>query len=310
MKVFRRFSKIFGAFLLVAAMLSGTVAPALAAEDERPEYRLQISPASQDIGELKPGATYTGSLKVQNTGTKAFEFKVYATPYSVKDEDYSPDYTTETNYSTISNWITFSEESGTVESDHEKEITFTIKVPTDVAAGGQYAMIAVEMVNNEEVSGSTGVSAIRRVGMLLYANIEGQTRKTGSVVENKVPSFLFKPPVSVTSIVENIGNTHAKVKYVLQVYPLFGDEEVFTNEEDPVTVTLLPETRRFNTLSWEGAPQLGIFRVKQTISFWDEISTTEKIVFLCPIWFLFIILLLIFLIIFWIVSRIRSRRDA
>ena len=129
------------------------------------------------------------------------------------------------------------------------------------------------------------------------------------MIENKIPTFLFNPPISASSIVENTGNTHANVKYVLQVYPFFGDEEVYTNEEDPTTLVLLPDTRRLNTVSWEGAPSLGIFRVKQTVSFWDETSTTEKLVFLCPIWFIFIVLLIIFCAIFWIVSRVRNRKE-
>ena len=94
----------------------------------------------------------------------------------------------------------------------------------------------------------------------------------------------------------------------MQVFPLFGDEEVYTNEENPVKQMVLPGTNRYNELSWDGAPALRIFRVKQTVKIFDEVSVTEKMVFLCPIWFLFIVLLLIFCVIFWIVSRVRNRR--
>ena len=58
-----------------------------------------------------------------------------------------------------------------------------------------------------------------------------------------------------------------------------------------------------NTISWDGAPHLGIFKVKQTVKFLGETKTTEKLVFICPIWLLFIILAIIFLIIFLIVNR-------
>ena len=95
--------------------------------------------------------------------------------------------------------------------------------------------------------------------------------------------------------------------YTLQVYPLFGNEEVYTNEENPEKRTILPETRRLNTMSWDGAPQLGIFRVKQTVKFLDDTKVTEKLVFICPLWFLFVVLAIIFLAIFWIVSRVRGR---
>ena len=93
----------------------------------------------------------------------------------------------------------------------------------------------------------------------------------------------------------------------LQVFPLFGNEEVYTTEENPELKVIFPETKRYSEVAWEGAPALGIFRVKQTIKIFDEVSEVEKLVFLCPLWFIAIILLLIFLIIFWIVSRVRGR---
>lgn len=308
MKIFQRFSKfLVGAICAVVFSIFGASA-AMAAEV--PEYRIQMSPAREDIGDLKPGDSYSGKFKVQNTGTKAFSFTTGVSPYSVVDEYYSPDYDNNNQYTDIVEWVTFSKDGGTVEPDDEVEIAYTIKVPADVPTGGQYAVLYAEISPSDDASTSgSGIAANRRVGMLLYSNVEGNTRKTGEVIENKIPSILFNPPVSATSIVSNTGNTHAKVSYVLQVYPLFGDEEVYTNEEDPVVLTVLPETRRFNTVTWPGAPQLGIFRVKQTVSFWNETSTTEKVVFLCPIWFLFIVLLIIFCAIFWIFTRIRNRKQ-
>lgn len=308
MKIFQKLKFVLAAFFTSATMaLIGSNAVQAA---DVPEYRIQISPAKFDVGELKPGETYNGIFKVQNTGSKSFDFKVSVSPYTVKDEHYSPDYDTANQYTDIVNWIKFSKDTGTVEPNGEVEVAYEIKVPVDVPAGGQYAILSAETTNEENNGDTSGIVAVRRVGMLLYSNVNGTTRKTGSVLENKVSSILFNPPISGTSIVENTGNTHASVKYVLQVYPLFGNEEVYTNEEDPMILTVLPETRRLNTVSWPGSPHLGIFKVRQTITIFDQVSTTEKIVFLCPIWFLFIILLIIFCVIFWIVSRIRERRKA
>ena len=148
-------------------------------------------------------------------------------------------------------------------------------------------------------------------GIVIIAEVEGgNTRREGQVLETKIPTILFNPPITATSLVENTGNVHATATYTLQVFPLFGDEEVYTNEENPATLTILPETQRFNSISWDGAPQLGIFRVRETVSILDDTQTIEKIVFLCPIWFLFLVLLIIFFAIFWLVSRVRSRHQA
>ena len=275
---------------------------------EIPDYRLQVSPVRLEL-ELEPGKTTTGTFKVQNTGLKPYNFKLGVSPYSVTDEKYNADYTNKTDYTDIVDWITFSQDTGSVEPNEQVEITVTVKVPNDVPAGGQYALIYAEMVEDNNTNESS-VTVQKRAGILVYSEVEGETREEGQILENKIPSILFNPPVIATSLVENTGNVHAKATYVLQVYPLFSDEEVYTNEENPTKLYILPETQRFNSISWDSAPQLGIFRVKQTVTIFDETSVKEKIVFLCPIWFLFLVLLIIFFVIFWLVSRARSRHQA
>ncbi len=308
MKIFQKISKVFAAFLLATLMVVSSAA-GVWADEEVPQYRLQLSPAKADIGDLKPGETFTDVVKVQNTGKNAFNFKMSVAPFTVKDEYYTQDYDTTTQYNDIVNWVKFSQTTGHVEPNEQVEVAYTIRVPADVPAGGQYAILMAEIVNDEEEQQTSGVGMVRRVGMLLYSNVQGTTRKEGDILENKIPSILFNPPVSATSIVENTGNTHATATYILQVYPLFGNEEVYTNEENPATLTILPETRRFNTVTWPNAPQLGIFKVKQTVTIFGKTSTTDKVVFLCPIWFLFIVLLIIFCAIFWIITRVRARKQ-
>lgn len=300
-----RLRKICGGFLLALMIALFGVMP-VSADGEKPDYRLQISPVRLDL-DLEPGTTSTGTFEVQNTGLKAYDFVLGVDPYSVTDENYSIDSEARTAYTDIVDWITFSQNEGHVEPNQNQEITVTVTVPDDVPAGGQYAMIYAEMVRDDELE-STGVAVNHRVALLVFSEVEGNTRREGRVLETKIPTFIFDPPITATSLVENTGNVHTTATYTLQVFPLFGDEEVYTNEENPATLTILPETQRFNSISWDGAPQLGIFRVRETVTILDDTETIEKIVFLCPIWFLFLILLIIFFVIFWLFSRIRSRR--
>lgn len=277
------------------------------AADEQPEYRLQVSPSTLSL-DLTPGKTTTTEFKVQNTGTKPFEFKVEVAPYSVIDEAYNANYENTTNYTDLAKWVTFSQTSGEVQPNGSVEITATIDVPKDVPAGGQYASVLVSMVDDDVNGDGMAIAMTKRIGIVMYSTVEGVTRKEGKIVENKVASFRFSPPISATSLIENTGNVHATATYILQVFPLFSSEEVYSNEDAPETRTILPETKRYNEVSWPDAPHLGIFKVKQTVKFLGEEKVTEKVVFLCPIWFLVIILLLIFVIVFWVVSRVRARR--
>ena len=93
---------------------------------------------------------------------------------------------------------------------------------------------------------------------------------------------------------------------MLQVWPLFSDEEICTNEEQPETSLILPETERYHAQSC-ALPSVGIFKAKQTVKIFGEESIVEKMVIVCPIWLLFIIFFVIAAIIIWIVVRVQKR---
>lgn len=278
--------------------------------EELPEYRLGIEPTQDNLGVIEPGEVYSGEFSVRNTGKQAFRYEVGFTPYSIASEKYDVDYTKETKYTDIAEWIEVDKREGALKSGQEEELSYRISIPNDAHGGAQAATIMITMYPLDSAGGSEGIQIERRLGYLVFGNVDGDIIETGKVLENKVPSFLFNPPIVGTSLVENTGNVYTVAEYKLQVFPLFSDEEVYTNEEKPENNIIFPETKRYNEIKWEGAPQLGIFKVRQTVKIFDDESVTEKLVFLCPIWFLFIVILLIFLIIFWIVSRAIKRKEA
>lgn len=273
------------------------------------DYHLGITPSQVNLETIEPGKSYTGEFKVRNQGNKPAEYVVDFAPYSVRSESYEPIYDESSSYTEISKWITTSQNGGTIEPGAEQVINFTVDVPADAHGGAQSAIIVIRLKQDGSTT-DTAVQAVQQLGYLVYGNVDGEVIKTGKVLENKIPGFIFTPPITATSLVENTGNVYTVATYKLQVFPLFSDEEVYTNEEDPEKSVIFPETKRFFTASWDGAPQLGIFRVRQTVKIFDDEQVVEKLVFLCPIWFLFIVLLIIFVAIFWIVSRIIGRRKA
>lgn len=299
------FGKLLSVFMTAFALAFITNTPVAAADT--PDYRMQVSPSFAEIEEMQPGKSYDGVFKVQNTGGKDLNYAITITPYSVKDDKYALDSDTETAYTQMKDWITLSQDSGKLSPNDAEEIKYTIRVPQDAPAGGQYALINIRLVQENDSNSGATITANKQIGFRLLGEIEGNTRRTGKVTEQNIPSILFNPPISATSVVENTGNTHITASYVLRVFPLFSNEEVYTNEDSPYEVTVLPETSRYNSISWDDAPHLGIFRVEQTVTIADDTQTIKKTVFLCPIWLIFIILLIIFCVIFWIFSRIKNR---
>ncbi len=302
--------KLFlAAFLAVATfgiyqfVLSDT---AFAADDDRHPILLQISPTKQKIL-LAPGSSYVGSFIVHNAGTERFSYSVSATPYSVTSESYNPDYTSMPKYSQMSQWITFdpSTQTGTLEPGRQVDVAFTVNVPSDVPAGTQYAALMAQTDDGNAENAT--IAVIHRVGMILAATVPGDTRSEGEVIKNNVSTFYFNPPVTMSSLVKNTGNVELTAKYTYKIYPLFSNEALYNTEENPQSLDIYPETSRFNSMTWEGAPTLGIFWMEQIIEFGDKVSTVGKFVLICPLWLIFVIFVLLFAAIFWLVSRAKKR---
>lgn len=297
--------------LITAAALALGIgsSPVVNAAENTPDYRLQISPTQGAFEDLEPGNQYSNYFEIQNTGNKELDFELELAPYSVTNDKYDPDFSTTSKFSEIVDWITLSEESGSVEPGNVAKIEYEINVPDDAPAGGQNAAIIIRATNVDEAETPTAIQTIKQVSYIIYSNVSGETKEAGSISSNKVPSFLFSPPVVTTSVVKNEGNVYTRASYTLEVKSFFGGNTVYTNAESPDTLVILPDTERYNEVSWEGAPQIGLFKVKQTVKIFDEVSEVEKVVFLCPIWFLVLIIAIIGVAIFWIVSHILKRKQ-
>ena len=304
MKGLKTFRRVFSALFLSTLLTLTSLSNFASAETEA--HRMRVSPAKAELGELIPGKNYTGKFTVENSGSEKIGYKATPSTYTVSDELYTSDFESNTEYNYITKWVTVTPESGDLEPGEKAEVTYTIKVPQDAPSGGQYAAILIQMVEPEQETQNSAVTATKQIGFVIYSSVAGETTKSAKVIENKVPTIRFNPPITASSVVENTGNVHTSASYVLQVYNIFGGEEVYSNEDHPSEALVLPETSRLSTQTWDNAPHLGIFRV--TVSILDEKSVTEKIVFLCPIWLLFVLLLLIFCVIFWIATRLKTRK--
>lgn len=277
--------------------------------------KLRASPTSFDYT-LNPGETISGSFKIRNEGPTEIDYDVFAKPYYTESEKgggLNVRYDIENDYTRIASWVTFDKESGHIAPDDTAEINFTIKVPTDVPGGGQYTalLISTDGKHSEQKKEGININETVSLGPIVYAKINGHTRETGEIDKNEISGFLFNPPFTVNSIVKNTGNVHAKATYVMRVFPLFGGESIFNNEDNPDTVMLLPGTTRYYELAWDadhGAPSIGIYKVQSEIKIFDQVSKVEKTVIVCPMWVLILIIVFVLAAVFWIIFRIRARK--
>lgn len=275
------------------------------------EVGISMSPMNQKII-LTPGETYYGSFSISNgaSNDENLYVNVRKAPYYVNEED-TPTYDTNNgDYNQIVDWTTFDTAEVTLAPNTKKEIHFAIDVPLDAPAGGQYLSIIVAGGDNGEKLGEAGqmINVKYSMAHLVFAEIAGTTVRKGEVSSVNVPGFLFTGDISGTSVIKNTGNVHSNAHYTLQVFPLFSNEEVYTNEESPEYKTILPERSLSYTSYWTETPTVGIFNVVYTAEFEGVTSQVKKMVIVCPIWLLIIILVVVLLIIVGLISKSKKRK--
>jgi len=281
------------------------------------EKAFTLSPMSQKVV-LVPGETYRGGVSISNpvTSTEDFDYEVSITPYYVKGgnnskDDYGgADYESKTKMNTIVDWATIDNPTGSIAPNESVTITFTVTVPANAPAGGQYmALVVSEDASKKQSSGDMAVVEKMQMAHVVYAEVTGETRNEGTIVDNNVPSFITSNVLKTSAMVKNNGNVHAEANYTLQVWPLFSNEEICTNEEKPENSLVLPNTQKYYSQECN-LPMVGIFRAKQVVKIFGEESIIEKTIIVCPLWLLFVVIFGIVLLIAWIIAKTKKRKDS
>lgn len=314
-----KYKKIFSGFIGVAMMLMSVMMPHGIAS------AFTVSPQSQEYV-LMPGQSVTGEIETVNSdGNGKFYYVAEIVPFSVSNDGaYSPSFDARNDYTDIVNWVTMSDDDesgvkevhGVLEPGETNGAYYTITVPEDARGGGQYFAVRVkndvEAAQQAKKDDTVVINEVVGIASLVYVEVSGDIIVKGEITDNNIPGFFLNPPITTSFEVKNEGNTHAKVSYCMQVFPLFSDEEVYTTEEDMGTSYVLPGASRMITQVWENTPLVGIFRVRQTVyydSLSNEPSVTEKMVIVCPVWLLFVLFFAIAAIIIYFVVRAKSRKN-
>ena len=273
------------------------------------ENAFTLLPMSQNFN-LEPGGTYTGSITIVNpvNSTSDFSYSVSVSPYNVIGEEYQADITTISTYSRIVDWITIAEPTGTIAPNEAREIEFTIAVPEDAYAGGQYATIMVTSDPNKQESEGVSINNVFALASIIYADVTGEVTHEGSIIENNVPEFSTVTPVTISALLDNHGNIHENAIFAITATNAITGEAIFPADEDQdnhFSEIVMPETTRFITRQIDNLPFLGIVNVEQTIYYNNEVSTVTKNIIVCPVWFMFLVVLVFMSIISLIIASIK-----
>lgn len=241
-------------------LLTGLLIAAASAmpQSAKAAQSITITPTSLDKT-INPGDTLSGTVQVLNQADSAFDYKVYAAPYSVTGEDYDPSFTSIPGAADVASWFRLKATKNHLEPYTVSDLKYSITVPKDTKPGGYYAVIFAETESKSEVS---GVTTQKRVGTVVYIKVAGQITEAGEIASWQV-NWLQEPPLTQTLRISNNGSVHFAATVSTTVQDLFGDPKLrYTQKRN-----ILPEKTRRIPIVWEKTPQLGVFKVSGTVSF-------------------------------------------
>ena len=273
---------------------------------------IKISPVSNYFY-VKAGDVQTYTMTVSNDGTSDLSYRLYTSAYRVTDSDYTMSFDESSDgYNQIARWVTFKDSSGafvrepkfTLAPGESQIVTYRISVPDSIPAGGQYCVIFAETIN-DGVSDGTSINAISRVALSLVGHGTGDTVESGEILDYYMTAPFSSEGISGGAMIRNSGNTDFEAAYIFRVSSIF-DKELYESDS---SYTVLPETDRRFSVTWENAPMFGIFKARLAIQASDTILDRTRIVVIIPIWLLIILLILLTIIIIWIIIITKKRKQ-
>lgn len=275
------------------------------------DHAFTLMPMSQEIS-LDPGTTYEGHITITNPADSSsdFSYKVSVNPYSVNGEEYNIDLLTQYNRSIITEWVTVKEPTGTLKPNESKQINYTIKVPKNAPAGGQYAALTVAEDGTAQSGDGVTVSSILEMASIIYAKVAGETTTDAKILENNIPSFVTSAPVTLSALISNNGNVHQSAEFTISISDNFTGQVILPNDESTgrYNEIVMPETTYRSERILNDLPSVGVVKVKQTIRIGGEVSVAEQDIVICPIWFMALIALTVCAFIAVIVAIVHKHR--
>ena len=248
--------------------------------------KITLSPSSRTLKE-DAGNDISGTMKVINDGDVAYDFTVYARPYSVTGEQYNPDFTANKSNTDLYKWVRFEKTKYSIEPGQTVEVKYMILIPKAAAPGGHYGVLFAETQARDLAS--TGVARQKRVGKVIYATVNGEYKITGAFKEFILPFWQNRAPMISSARVENTGNVDFRATVTTTAKDLFGQTK-FSYTGDPI---VLPDTTRLIEMNWQDAPNFGLFRVSQSVAFLDQKQQSSSFVLIAPKWALVVLIVML-----------------
>lgn len=299
-------------FALLVISVLFLVMPSKAADTtDSSNTGLVISPPIREQ-EVKPGASYSGVIKVSNLNTQAnLQVDVSVQDFSAKGENGEQEFidseTNSGNYA-LGKWITV-EKSFLLDADKTEEVSYTVTVPVDAEPGGHYGVVFFTPKVVSTLNGS-GVVAVPKIGALILLTVPGNIAYDGSIKEFKTDKTYYLDIANTTNFLtrfENLSAVHVKPTGDISIKNTLG-QTVATLKVNEKAGNVLPDSIRQFENSWDKKYGFGRYSASVALAYATGKTATASFAFWILPWKLIAIGLAVLVILIWIIKHISWRK--
>ena len=292
-------------------------------ETESSGTSISLMPVSKVL-QISGGSNYEDTVTVTNDGDDKIDIEVYAAPYSYvyseQDNVYKLGFSQENRFTQITRWITFEDTNGewknkttySIDGHKSLAIKYKISTPDDIPAGGQYAVIFAHTLT--AVTSSNGIRTEASPGMVIYGrNNDGEIKTTATISDMTIKLGIEENGTKrdnfyASAKVKNDGNVDFSAVGKLKVESILGGGS-YETPGDRGRISVIPESELVVHDEWEESPSFGLYKVTWTVTAGDATEVTETVIFVNPLPFIIVTILLLTILIVCIIMGIRKRKE-
>lgn len=271
---------------------------------------LTVSPARIELSG-DPGTVVTDEFLLINEQDSEQTYYTSAENFEARGESGTPSFTT--GDTGLASWVEV-QEKVTLKKGERAKIPFSISIPKDADAGGQFAAIFLSTVPPSTKAGEVSVGV--KVGTLLLVRVNGDVKEGGGVLSFGLKDgkhFLVDKPIDFTYRFNNAGNDRINPTGEIVIRNMIGMQTATINA-NPTSGNILPSsTRRFD-VAWGDETRIdpqasffehvayewrnfafGVYRATMSLSFGSSgVSKSSALFFVFP-WHLLIVIVILIL---------------
>ena len=253
--------KYLQGFAIFFALLLLSLSP-VAAQSATPSPKAVISPKEAPPGPINltlsptflnlatdPGQPVSSQLKVTNNNNFTEYLKVEVGKYEITQGGERLNILKVTPQDDFAKWISFSEDSFTVDPNQTKNVKFTINPPKDAALGYYYALV-VSRIKEQEAKDTAVVTGAPVFSVLLEVRSPNAKRELQLLDFSTDSLFYEYLPTTFTISLKNTGNLH-----IVPSGDVFvdwgGQKDIAILKANPGRGNVLPQSKRTFDTAWD-----------------------------------------------------------